>query len=416
MTTLFNSEERIERIEEAFLRSKKKQKKIARRLVGKGTIDISAASSMHLFDASEHWVASLGAQAAALATHYPSIIGPQSPLITAFLKKIKALHPFNIQAEEIAIFPGVYGSYRTVIGLNASPVIIVPASMHQIHKACFAYYGKRIIEVPVDANGLLDLLSLAQTCAAYRNQQPYIFITHNRGPQLTAQYIRRITSILEKNNLYAIYDADTIATFHDEKPQWPHFMYRRFRERSIILINLTKEIGAPGLRIGFGIGSRQLINQVKRAQTIGLEMISPVTAKIAELILKRSNFQKSGKELAVRMSFLCSQFKKLAWPASSPATGVNLFLPTPPSFQGRAFPSADLFCFYVLKQADIQLRPGVIYGEETNKEQFRVVACQPITVMKKVFARLKEQKISYTMPFPAHLETEYAALLKSVKS
>lgn len=405
-------------IEERFLVHKEQHRRVMHGRKWPGKIDLSSAMYMHLFDevVGQNILNESALAATAHILHYPSVLTQKDSLLMTAAKTFNRWLKTKLEAKNIIVFNGIYGSYRTILQTNPSPVVLVPAFLHQTHKACFANCGKTVIEIPMTESGLLSTEALAKIAAQYANKHPFIYLNHNRGPLITSAYLKKIASILNKHKLYAIYDADVFYTGHNEEAKpWLPLTIPSFSKRTLMLINLTKEYGAGGLRIGFGIGPHELIEKIRASQINSLEMIPPMNAFLAEKILQTGNLNSAKKILRERMSATCTGLQNLGWKIRKPAAGINLFIDVPVSFlTAKRFHPDELFCYYVLSRTNIQLRPSGIYGDSV-KTQVRLVMCQSTATTKKALKRLAANSITAKMPFDPAIEDEYAALLKEVQ-
>ena len=406
----------LDKIEAEYLSSKVRQRKAIKGLKNKAdVIDIGSAATMHLFE-EVLGTSSLVDKSKSLfnkIVQYPSVIQTEynleKEISTMFLKTVGA----KIDLENVVIFRGVYDSYGQILLSSQKRTLIVPEHMHQIHKACFVAFGFTLVEVPILENGLLDIEKLEKIAEKYRKTTSFVYINHNHGGAPTPAYLKTIGKILKKYNLYAVYDADVLFTAYAPKSKpWLPLITPEFSKRAIVLGNMTKEFGVPGLRIGYGVASKELANHIKKFQRTTLSIISPLTKQIATEIIRDFDLNVALKILQERMKYACEGFRNLGWNVESPETGVNLFLSVPAAFKkSAAYFGDELFCYHVASQAKILFRPSHTYGNK-NGNEFRMVVCQPIEIMEKMFKRMKEHSISYGMQMPRKLPREYNSKLK----
>lgn len=397
-------------IEARFLASRKRQ--LAAQKSFPGHIDMSAAAHMHLHEEiypEEFWCG-YDRLIRDTAIAYPSLHSESRSLESAFADALKRWTGCEFDTEEVVAFPGgVYGAYSPVLAATGRAVLLVPESMHQTHKTCFALTVADIREVPMDTAYLLDLNQLDAMLASVPYASATVFIHHNRGPAFDRGYFLRIAETLARHGAVAIYDADTIATSHDgrTRPSLP-LEVSEFMRHALVLCNMTKEYGLPGIRIGFGVGNRDICTRIHHHMKAELRMLPPVTRAIAERALGCADLSRSSTILHERLQALVEHFRRLGWPNfRTPAHGINVFVPVPPSFaRVSEVPPDELFYYWCLSRAGVLLRPGSIYGP-LHIAEVRPTLSLPVANMEKAFERLESVGLRYDMPLPERIVGEY---------
>ncbi len=412
-----NIDDYLDRIAARFLESKKRQWAISQKAKSDpDVIDMGSAASMNLFEdmySSENFSMS-GKEIVDLVTKYPPIIQTDFRLEESIIDFIARRIGIKFGTENVVVFRGAYGSYIPIFSFFVEKDLIIPENIHQIHKAHFAANGFVLHEVPSDTGGLLDVRAVESTLRKNKNTR-WIYINHNRGAAPTKNYLNSLARLLKNHDAYALYDADVLFTCHvsNAKP-WLPLVTPAFLERAIVVSNLTKEFGVPGLRIGFGIGHKTIVTKVRHYQKITLEMIPPITKYLAKKIIDKDDISKAVLILRKRMEVVKSGFVKLGWPAfQGPDSGVNLFLQVPPEFQkAKKYDPDELFCYHLVQKSKILLRPASTYGNK-KKNEVRAVICQPLQVIDKLFSRLKKNGVYFGMGLPNGLEDDYGRAISS---
>ncbi|MEM4397669.1 MAG: pyridoxal phosphate-dependent aminotransferase, partial [Candidatus Woesearchaeota archaeon] len=216
-----------------------------------------------------------------------------------------------------------------------------------------------------------------------------------------------IAKLLEKYNLYCIYDADVFFTSYDDTDPLIPLKVDSFSKRTIFLFTMTKELGSPGLRISWGIGPKKLIQKLKNFQKISLEILPPPNKFLVEKILKNVNVERVKKILKERMEILVKGIKKLGWKIEKPSFGVNLFIPVPLNFKKLKRTNPDsVFSYYLAKKTKILVRTGSSHGNK-KYDTVRFVISQKKEIIKEAIERMKKENISYNMYLPKEIEEEF---------
>jgi aspartate/methionine/tyrosine aminotransferase len=403
--------ELLDQVEARFLVSKNRQRVIKRMADAYADlIDLGSASSMNLASylprLDQAW---LGKEFVHIAASYPAKHSTDNGLEQTVVNYFAKWTGLQLSPGQVSIFSGVYGSYRSLLQLWPGRPLLVPEFIHQTHKACFAALGHKVIEVRNTENGLLDLADLQNKFD--HSPDAILFINHNRGPKFNSEYFLKIANILNNYSSYCLYDADVVLTSHDGTRPYLPLAVTEFAARSIFLGNLTKELGLPGIRIGYGISAATLAQQIHKLQQVTLDIIPAPDRLLANLVMQSMAIDEVRNEFKARMLDLVAGFNQLGWQSELPAFGVNLFIATPPSFQGQEFPADELFCFYLLQETKVLLRPGSTHGDRITT-QVRLVTCQDRAAIAKVFERLKQAGIHYTMPLPADLINNFKSYIQ----
>lgn len=342
---------------------------------------------------------------------------PASPLKSSFLENVFAnliggLSGVNISAENIAVFGGTFGSYRTLLPLQPKKIIICPDILYRNQKAAFTSYGKTVVDVLTTEKGLINLDSLESILENYKNKCCYLYINHNLGYKFDTPYLERIAELLEKYDVFALYDADVINTIHNPSadPLLP-IKIRSFFNRSLILCNMSKEFGVPGIRIGFGIGPNELIKEVRLFQRISLEILPSSSKILAQIVIQYANLDKVRTEYGLRMEALNSGLIKFGWNIIRPDIGINFFVPVPEKFKkARIVPPGTLFSYWCMKECKVIVRPGSVHGRKMDN-YVRFVISVDENQIQEVFRRFFVAKIDYFMEFPNGIEEEYLKII-----
>ena len=253
------------------------------------TIDIGSAAGMHLLQDAvmKKVLHSVEMSFAQELGYYPTIY-PDSRLETMIAEKLRNALSITISRNQIAIFRGILGGAFCTLPLwKNGKYVIVPENMYLHHKVSFASCGKELIEAPVSENGWVDLLSLRKILQRFNKQVSFLYLYNIFGNQVNELYLQEIGRLLKNYNLYALYDLDVLYTPHTKEAKpWLPLMVPVFSQRALILCNLSKEFGVPGLRISYGIGSEKMIHDIQRFQRNSMEMIPNLNRAIATEIVR----------------------------------------------------------------------------------------------------------------------------------
>lgn len=377
-------------------------------------IDISSASSMNVFDQSFDSSTDIDSKKIwEKVQAYPFIIPKERNLENEFARFISEQSDKVIQPNEVVVFNGVYASMRTTVLAMSGRYVLMPEFTNHAQKMSVSAMGKIVVEVSMFAPGwTLDLRDLRQKLDEFGGDVSCMYIYHALSADITESYLSELANLLAEYVVVPIFDIDVIKTAHTSIYSPLLAMNNAyFTQFGMFLFNMSKEFGAPGIRIGFGVASPSLVQKIKKFQQISLEMVPPTSRYLAECILKNYDFPKATQHLVDRMKCLVGGLQSLEMEATLPNIGVNLFMHVPRSFEYSKQVLPDhLFSYYCLTRAGVILRPASVYGHRLN-HFVRFVVGQKEEVINEMIIRFKDVGIHGKMELPEDLEAEYQSNL-----
>ena len=130
------------------------------------------------------------------------------------------------------------------------------------------------------------------------------------------------------------------------------------RERGIEFHSLSKTFCMPGWRVGFAVGSAELIEALSRVKTnLDSGMFMPVQEAAVTAL---SECEEEVKKICVLFESRCTQFvrglREMGWNVPMPAATFYVWAPVP-----HRWNSMD-FCSHILEKTGIVCTPGIGFG------------------------------------------------------
>ncbi len=322
-----------------------------------------------------------------------------------------------IEKNEVVLFRGVYDALTTFCTFKKESLVLVPEVLNAGQVACFLSQGKEVRTVRQDESDMLALDDLEQILLQEQGNIAFIYLNHNRGLGLSSEYIGQLVKLVNKYSVTLLYDADALFTVH-KKTIDPLTILRDIavqeRTQVMVLCNMSKELGAPGLRLGFGITHPNMAASVREFQDNSLCIFPTPSKYIAKLLLEHVSVSEIKKELENRMHMSVGMLRDLGWPITTPGFGINLFVPAPISFctYAKDVSAGELFSYYLLKYAGIRVRPAIIHGKKL-RDLVRFVISLAEADLHKVKRQMDEARVYYHMPYPENLERDYLEEVKA---
>jgi aspartate/methionine/tyrosine aminotransferase len=391
-------------------------KKIERKLVAdvaqkqENIIDISSATSMNLHKETSCKFNIDEMQTICEKLHsYPYLVPKEYVLEESFLRFIKSSIHVTASVDEVLVFNGTYAAVRTIVSALPGEVVLVPEFMNQAQKNSIVSLGRKVVEVPMHTPGwTLNLEVLKELLQIHKGSISCMYIHHVLSAEINTKYLSQISDILSRANVIPVIDIDILKTCHTNLFEPAQIILNSpLKNKGIFLFTLSKELNAPGLRIGFGIAGSELAKKIRTFQQQSLEMVSPVTKEVAKILLQNYDLDIVVSVLKSRMNALVDGLSSLKLEATLPHIGINLFMHVPRAWEHTTQVLPDhLFTYYCLTRAGVVLRPGSIYGHRLN-HFVRFVVCQPESVIEEMIERLKAAGVHGQMSLPIGLEDEY---------
>jgi len=410
----------LDQIEGDFLAWKKFERKLVQgaNTTHSGIIDISSATSMNIFPEAGKDVLLPAEDVRQTVTAYPYVIPKEHSLENAFSVFLKDSLGIEAGTETILVTNGTYAATRTLVRAFPGDVVLVPEFMNQAQKVSIVAMGKEVQEIPMLTPGwLLDLNALEKLLRVHQGRIACVYIHHLMSADLTADYLEDVGELLESAGVVPIIDSDILKTVHtDVYPPTLPLNIASLATRGLFLFTLSKEFGAPGVRLGFAVGPQEHVEHVRVFMQRSLEMVPPTSRLVAREILAQYDLTCATHIFHDRMNALVAGLQSLGLEASSPNIGINLFMHVPRGWEKTTQVLPDhLFTYYCLTRAGVVLRPGSIYGHRLN-HFVRFVVGQPVQVIKKMIERLQLAGVRGDMPLPEGLEEEYQEMMRAYRT
>lgn len=252
--------------------------------------------------------------------------------------------------------------------VNYGDVIFVEKPTFYGAAGAFLSRGARMIEIPMEQNGM-DMDTLENLMKLYRPKFIYMmsYFQTPTGISYSMEKKRKMLELSEKYDAYIVEDDNLYDFNYSKKPVVP-MKALDFRNRVIYVKSFSK-ILMPGLRIGFVILPKKMMNSVRNAKYTTDIATSGFLQKAFDLYL-RNNLWKEHIEVMKRygrgkykqMVRACDHYLKECAEYNRPEGGISLWI----GFSNKV--SIDSLMNELVKRGVI-VSPGnqfLIGGEKSN--------------------------------------------------
>ena len=156
--------------------------------------------------------------------------------------------------------------------------------------------------------------------------------------------------------------------------------------------SFSKTFNMAGSRIGFAVGSRELIDTLNAVRTnMGYGTPVAIQAGAAYALDHARELERSTVErYRIRRDALLEGFKSLGWVAEPVRATMFLWLPIPEGF------GAQEWTKYLIDRAGVVVTPGNAFGPG-GERFFRVSLIADPPVLAQAISRLRDAGIRYDM-------------------
>lgn len=202
----------------------------------------------------------------------------------------------------------------------------------------------------------------------------------------------------ERADLWVIHD-EVYDTMAYTRPHLPARAAAGLGQRSLLINSCSKKFGVPGLRIGWLIGPKEVIDAAARVHECLCLGVSIHAEGIANLLLRDGAmdawFDAMRADLAQRNAGAVARLHEglgYQW-SRAPQGGMFLFPDVrqlharlPPAYRRDGAPAGSAVAAYLLAEQQIATVPGSAYGDAAS--HIRLTNCCPAPVFEAAVARL----------------------------
>ncbi len=242
--------------------------------------------------------------------------------------------------------------------------VLVPTPTYPIHTYAFILANGDVIHVPLSAGiDFFDALLEAFKRNWPRPKVMVINFPHNPTTQVVGiDFFEKVVDFAKGHDLIVIHDfAYGDIVFDDYRA--PSFMQvKGAREVGIEFFSLSKSYNMPGWRVGFAVGSAEIIHalaRIKSYQDYGMFQPIQIAATVA-LNGPRDCVEETRERYRSRRDVLCESLNRIGWEVTPPKATMMVWAEIPECF--KKLGSLE-FSKMLLEKAKVAVAPGIGFGE-----------------------------------------------------
>jgi aspartate/methionine/tyrosine aminotransferase len=364
------------------------------------------------------------AERVASARHYPSSYGTLAAReeFVAFMRR-----RFGVVCDphrDVMVSTGASQIFDAVSRTYAGDVVLVPELALSTVTSIASGNGGRIVRIPYDASFEPDLKALDELIADIGPDNiRFVYVnspTNPTGTVLSRRYLTDLVALARRHHVLVVHDHDSWYTVHTGEPSVNILEIPGAAEVAITVLSVSKELGLPGIRVGFVAGNPDVINDLRIHNSEFCVMIPEFCQAAAVAALQASVDDDVREEVQQRIAgaldVAVRGWRRLGWPAEAiwyPKAGYK-FLVRPPEQFARLrhddVTGVELFDFLIGRDAAAKLSTSRSFNPEWTG-WMRMIVMQEADVMDDFFQRIDDIGVHYRMRPPPDLGDEFQALI-----
>jgi alanine-synthesizing transaminase len=242
-------------------------------------------------------------------------------------------------------------------------VAIVPSPSYPIHLFAPAFAGAAVARVPMGEEG--DLFgSIVETFERSEPRPRVVVLSFPHNPTTTvvdAAFMQRLVDFAREREVVLVHDfAYADVAFDGHEP--PSLLSADgAAEVAVELYSLTKGFSMPGWRVGFLLGSAEVVRALARLKSyLDYGTFQPIQIASIVALNEAPDYPREVCELyRSRRDALCDGLARVGWEVARPKGTMFVWAPIPEPY--RRLGSLD-FALKLIREAHVAVSPGVGFG------------------------------------------------------
>ncbi len=325
--------------------------------------------------------------------NYLYAIVDQPELLDAVINWYKNRYEVDLTRDQIT---SVLGSQEGLshIGLSIldeGDVVLLPEPCYPVFRDGCALAGADIHYMPLleENDYLIDFEAIPEELArkaklmvvSYPNN-PTCALAPDSFYEDLISYARKYDILVIHDNAYSelVYDGNTCGSFL----RFPGAM-----EVGVEFNSLSKTYGMAGARVGFCIGRKDVVGNLRTLKSnLDFGIFLPVQkAAVAAITGDQTCVKEVRDAYAARRDYLVEELGKLGWHIDKPRGTMFVWAKLPPAWK-----NSEEFCIAMMERAGVSITPGSAFGA-LGEGYVRFALVRTREEMARAFARIRESGV-----------------------
>ncbi len=324
--------------------------------------------------------------------NYVYAINDLPELIEAAISWYQKRYDVNLNNDEVCSLLGSQEglSHLAMTLINEGDTVLVPNPSYPVFKDGPLIAGARIVEMPLlkENNYLIDFEAINKNDAKLAR---FMIVSYPNNPTCgiaNDEFYLGLIKFAKKNDIIVLHD-NAYSELLFEKPGKSFLSYPGAKDIGIEFNSLSKTYGLAGARVGFAVGNKNIIKQIKTLKSnMDYGMFIPVQLAAIEAISgDQSCVEQTRNAYKMRRDAFLSNAKKIGWKIDKSMGTMFIWAKIPDKYKTSVDFVNDLF-----EQTGVLFVPGSAFG--TYGEGYvRIALIQGVEMIEKTFTAIAKTNI-----------------------
>lgn len=324
--------------------------------------------------------------------NYVYAINDLPELLSAVITWYKKRYNANLNNDEVCSLLGSQEglSHLAMILINEGDTVLVPNPSYPVFKNGPLIAGARIVEMPLlkENNYLIDFEAINKDDA---KQAKFMIVSYPNNPTCAIaddKFYLKLIDFAKKYKITVLHD-NAYSELLFETPGKSFMSYPDAKDIGVEFNSLSKTYGLAGARVGFAVGNKEIIKQIKTLKSnMDYGMFIPIQLAAIEAISgDQSCVEQTRIAYKKRRDAFLDNAKKIGWEIEESKGTMFIWARIPSKYKTSIDFVNDLF-----DQTGVLFVPGSAFG--TYGEGFvRIALIQDIELIEKAFIAMNKTNI-----------------------
>ena len=246
--------------------------------------------------------------------------------------------------------------------LNEGDVVLLPEPCYPVFADGAALGGGELHYMPLleENNYIIDLNAIPEDLA---RRAKLMVVSYPNNPTCALapdSFYDDLIAFAKKYDIIVIHDNAYSELVYDGAVCGSFLRHPGAKEVGVEFNSLSKTYGMAGARIGFCVGNREVVGNLRTLKSnLDFGVFLPVQkAAIAAITGDQSCVEEVRKAYTRRRDFLVEELGKIGWKIKKPAGTMFVWAKIPETWS-----SSEEFCIALLERARVLVTPGSAFGK-----------------------------------------------------